>query len=140
MAELESTCNRMAGFRRAWSDAVSAANAERDVAIRRREELEKDAAARKRNLSEEVSRLRVELGSVRSELESVQSDLKSAQAEVKAQKSRVKKKKRAVNKLKSRIEKKKRAEQAEEGPRLLGQGGGGPWSEMAVRGRGSVFS
>lgn len=79
---------------------MSAANAERDLAIRRWEELEKDATAREKNLSDEVSCLRVELSSVKAELESVRSDFTSAQKEVKAQKGRVKKKKRAVNKLK----------------------------------------
>ncbi|KAG1361788.1 hypothetical protein COCNU_10G000070 [Cocos nucifera] len=97
----------MAALRHVCFDFVSTINAKWDAAIRRREEVEKDAAIRKRNLFDKVSHLRVKLGSVRAklesvgaELESVKSDLKLARVEVKAQKKHVKKKKRAVNKLK----------------------------------------
>ncbi|KAG1360900.1 hypothetical protein COCNU_09G003630 [Cocos nucifera] len=100
MAELESACRKMADLRRACSDSVSTASIERDSAVHRLERLQMDATARENALSDEVSRLRVELGSTRSELESVQSNLKSAQEEVKTQKSYARKKKRAVENLK----------------------------------------
>ena len=84
MAELELPYHRMADLQHTYSDSVLAVNAKCDSTIHRLKEEKKDKAARERNMSDEVSRLKVELGSVRSELESVQSDLKSTQEEVKA--------------------------------------------------------